>query len=70
LLREKAQQFRQLILQSIFQHLNGPARVQQFLAQMTAVEAQIFDQLMQEQQIYQTPLLQRISNAKSVYHIG
>ncbi|WP_180134665.1 hypothetical protein [Acinetobacter sp. YH12070] len=58
LLREKAQQFRQLILQSIFQHLNGPARVQQFLAQMTAVEAQIFDQLMQEQQIYQTPLLQ------------
>lgn len=56
-LRNKATQLRQLILQQVFQTLDGRTRVAQFFEHMDDAQAEIIDQWMQKQGIYQTLIM-------------
>ncbi|HAA06654.1 MAG TPA: hypothetical protein DCD99_05020, partial [Acinetobacter schindleri] len=45
-LRDKAQQLRKLLIEQVYQWVNGPARVLKFVQQLSVVQAEIIDHLM------------------------
>lgn len=59
-LRDKAKQLRKLILNQVYEAVNGPARVLAFLRQMSVVQAEIIDHHLIEAGLYTTPVMQNV----------
>src|SRR5690606_20504311 len=59
-LRDKAKQLRKLILNQVYEAVNGPARVLAFLQQMSVVQAEIIDHHLIEAGLYTTPVMQNV----------
>ena len=59
-LRDKAKQLRKLILNQVYEAVNGPARVLAFLKQMSVVQAEIIDHHLIEAGLYTTPVMQNV----------
>lgn len=56
-LRDKAQQLRKLLLEQVYEWVNGPTRVVEFLQQMSVAEAEMIDQALIEAECYSAPWL-------------
>ncbi|MGE8560760.1 MAG: hypothetical protein ACN6NJ_07415, partial [Acinetobacter sp.] len=56
-LRQKAQQFRQLLLDQVYLWVNGAERVKAFLTHLSLLEAEIIDQLMIKAGFYHSSVL-------------
>ena len=57
LLRNKAKQLRQLLIEHVYHWVNGVQRVRQFFQNISLVQAEIVDQLMMRYEYYDQPLL-------------
>ncbi|QIC66926.1 hypothetical protein [Acinetobacter schindleri] len=56
-LRDKTQQLRKLLIEQVYQWVNGPARVLKFVQQLSVVQAEIIDHLMRRAGLYTTPVM-------------
>src|SRR5690606_27645432 len=56
-LREKAQQLRRLLIEQVYEWVNGPVRIAEFLKQLSVAEADMIDQALIAAEYYTEPLL-------------
>ena len=56
-LRQKVQQFRKLLLEQVFEWVNGQQRVHSFLSHLTLAEAELIDHLMMSADFYSSAIL-------------
>ena len=56
-LRQKVQQFRKLLLDQVFDWVNGQQRVHSFLSNLTLAEAELIDHLMMSADFYSSAIL-------------